>query len=114
MLLDILEQVDIIIEFEIGMNAALQQNARAAPGDEFLDLLADLLVGQQVAFWTGGLAIEGAEAAVDDTDIGVIDVAIYQEGHNTIGMAMLADGVGGCAQFVQVAFLEEPQSFFQG
>src|SRR2546421_10731047 len=92
---DVLHQVDIIIKLEIRMNAALQEDARAAPGKQFFDLFADLLVAQQVALWTGGLAIEGAEASVDGADGGVGDVAVYQGGEDPFTMAALADGIWG-------------------
>ncbi len=77
------------------MDAALQEDARATPGQQFFDLFADLLVTQQVALWTGGLAIEGTEATVDDADVGVVDVAVYKEGDDFLRVAALADGIGG-------------------
>src|ERR1051326_5104044 len=92
---DILQQVDIIIELEIRMNAALQEDTRTAPGQQFFDFFADLLVAQQVTLWTGRLAIESAEAAVDDADVGVVDVAVYQEGDDPFRVAALANSIGG-------------------
>src|SRR2546421_11233864 len=92
---DVLQQVDIIIKLEVRMNAALQEDACATPGQQFFDLFADLLVAQQVALWTCGLAIEGTEAAVDDADGGVVDVAVYQEGDDPFTGGGRAGGVGG-------------------
>src|SRR5438105_4941852 len=92
---DVFQQVDIIIKLEIRMNAALQEDACAAPRQQFFDLFADLLGAQQVALWTCGLAIEGTEAAVDDADVGVVDVAVYQEGDDSFRVAALAEGIGG-------------------
>ena len=40
---DVVEQVEIIIDPELRMMAALHQNLRAADGLKFLDFFADLL-----------------------------------------------------------------------
>src|SRR2546426_11511820 len=100
------------MQLEIGMAPSLQENACPAPGKQFFDLLADLLVGQKVTFRTGRLAIEGAEAAVDDANVGVIDIAIHQEGYNVVGMAALADSICRDSQGLQIGLLKESDTFF--
>src|SRR5487761_1981839 len=114
MLLQIAQQPSVVVELEIGVHAALQEHARATPRDQLLDLLADLLVCQQVGLWAGGLAIEGAKAAVYDADVRVVDVAVYQIGDDAIWMFVSANRIGGGDQRVGLGLLVESHALIEG
>ena len=45
-----------------------------------------------------GATIEGTEFTVSNTDVGVVDVAIYDVGDNTIGVQSFAPGIGECTE----------------
>ena len=61
--------------------AALHQDAGAADRERLLDLLEDDRLRQQVALTrVAGAAVEGAEVAVGDADVRVVDVAVDDEG----------------------------------
>src|SRR5262249_5031306 len=76
-------------------------------GQQLLDLAPDLFVAEQISFRAGRLTVEGAEAAVDDTYIGVVDVAVHQIGDDGLGMPPPAHDVGGAPQLVVVRLLIE-------
>ena len=62
------------------MVAALHQHAGAAERERLLDLLEDHRLRQQVALApVAGAAVEGAEVAVGDADVRVVDVAVDDE-----------------------------------
>src|SRR3954463_8419313 len=63
------------------MVAALHEQAGAAERERLLDLLEDDRLRQQVAVArVAGAAVEGAEVAVGDADVRVVDVAVDDEG----------------------------------
>jgi len=77
------------VDFEVGMDAALHEDAGAAEFLGFGDLLVDFFEVEDVAF--AGLgpferAIEGAEGAVLGAEVGVVDVAIDDVGDDALGV----------------------------
>ena len=105
---DVLEQVEVVIDAELRMMAALHENLRAADGFEFLDLCADLLGREDVAVVVALGPHEGAELAVDVADVRVIDVPVDDVGDDLVAvtvvgraLALAAARVGQFAEFGQ-------------
>ena len=79
--LDRAEQVLVEVDPEVGMVPALHEHAGAADRERLLDLLEDHRLRQQVALArVARAAVEGAEVAVGDADVRVVDVPVDDEG----------------------------------
>ena len=78
---DVVQQLEVVVDRELGVMAALHENLRAADRFELGDLRADLLVGSEnVVVLVALRAHERAELAVDVADVRVIDVAVDDVG----------------------------------
>ena len=73
---DVRSRSIVVRERQVGVDAALHQDAGAVERQRLLDLPADLLERQQVALFVPGRAVEGAEPALVDANVGVVDVAV--------------------------------------
>src|SRR5205807_8843886 len=74
------EEILVVVDAEIWMMAALHEQAGAAEGERLLDLLEDDRLRQEVALaLVAGPAVEGAEVAVRDADVRVVEVAVDDE-----------------------------------
>jgi hypothetical protein len=71
---------EVVLERQRGIVPALEQHGGGALRGRELDLLQHLLDGEGPGFRIPRLAIEGAELAVGDADIGVVRVAVDHEG----------------------------------
>ena len=79
-LLDRAEEVLVVVDGEVGVVPALHEDAGAADRERLLDLLEDDRLRQQVALGAvAGPPVEGAEVAVGDADVRVVDVAVDDE-----------------------------------
>ena len=79
-LLDRAEEILVVVDREVGMVAALHEDARPTDRKRLLDLLEDDRFRQQVPLGAVARpAIEGAEVAVGDANVRVVDVAIDDE-----------------------------------
>ena len=96
------EHALVPLDGEVGVHAALQQDRGAVERDRLGDLLGELLAGQHVGVGRVGRAVEGAEAAAGDADVGVVDVAVDDEGDLALGHEPLAHGAGGLAEREEV------------
>src|SRR5262249_20136784 len=87
---------------------ALHQDTGAADRERLLDLLEDHGLRQQVALAdVAGAAVEGAEVAVGDADVRVVEVPVDDEGDaGGIDLAV-AELVGNAADRDEVARAEE-------
>ena len=101
MLLDVAHQLEIPLERDVGVVSALQQDLHAADRLALVDLGADLLEAEHVAFAVLGPAIERAELAVGDADVGVVDVPVDDVGDHVLRMLPPPLGVGELAQLQQ-------------
>ena len=101
------EQILIVGERQVRMDAALHEDARAVERQRLLHLAADLLERQQVAFGIARLAVEGAEPALVDADVGVVDVAVDVVGGDRGIVEAVPHLVSGQAQVEQVAVEEQ-------
>ncbi len=79
-LLDRAEEVLVVVDPEVGVVAALHQDAGAADRERLLDLLEDDRLREQVALVAvAGAPVEGAEVAVGDADVRVVEVPVDDE-----------------------------------
>ena len=99
--LDVAHQLEVPLERNVRIVAALEQNLDAANGLTLVDLGADLLEAQDVAFVVLGPAIECAELAVGDADIGVIDIPIDDVGDHPLRVMPPPFRVGKLPQLEQ-------------
>ncbi len=109
-LLDRAEEVLVVVDGEVGVVPALHEDAGAADRECLLDLLEDDRLRQQVALGAvAGPAVEGAEVAVGDADVRVVDVAIDDERDPAGVGAPGPERLGGPADRDEVLRLEERQ-----
>src|SRR5205085_7697667 len=96
--LDVAHQIQIPVERDIWVVSALDQNLNATERFDFVDLGADLLEGKRVAFAVLWPTRKGAESAISDADVGVVDVAVDDVGDGVAGMLLLAHATGSHSQ----------------
>ena len=111
LLLQRAEQIFVVIELQIGIQAALQQNSGAAELEHLVNLAANFFEGEDVAFFRAHRAVEGAEGAVFGAEIRVIDVAIDLIGGDARVGLFPPDFVGGHADADDVVGVEEIERF---
>ncbi len=70
------QQIFVILDAQVRVQAALQQDARAAQFKHFFNFFVDGFKRKQIAFLRAERAIECAERAVFGAEIRVVDVAI--------------------------------------
>ena len=83
------EEVAVVVEREVGVEAAVEAGEIAAEGEQFVELGEDLLVREDVAALLAGEFVEGAVVALGDADVGVVDDA-----HEHVGAGVRASGSG--------------------
>jgi hypothetical protein len=76
----------------------LQENLDAADIDHLLDLAEDFVFVQRVALAAFGRVVERAELALHPADVGVVDVAPGDVGHDAARVLALPHEVGQHAQ----------------
>lgn len=93
--LEVAEEVQVPLQGKLGVHPALHEDPLPPHLVEFLNLLGDLLVTQGVGVLLPLGAVEGAEGAGHGADVGVVDVAVNEEGdHLGVGLPQ-AHLVGG-------------------
>ena len=110
-LLDRAQQIFVIVDAQIGIQAALHENAGAAERDGLLDLLQDGVEREDVAVLRAHGPVEGAEGAILGAEIGVVDVAIDLVGGHARIVFLLAQLIRGHADADQVVGPEEIERF---
>src|SRR5580658_5862561 len=73
-------KIFVPFDLQVRVQAALEEHARAAEIERFLDLVEDDFAGQDVAFFMAERPVEGAKAAVFGAEVGVVDVAVDDVG----------------------------------
>ena len=107
-LLERAEEVLVVVDPEVRVVAALHEDAGAADRERLLDLLVDDRLREQVALGAvAGPAVEGAEVAVGDADVRVVDVAVDDERDPAGVRTARAELVRGLADRDEVLRLEE-------
>ena len=106
--LDRAEQILVVVDPEIGVVAALHQEPRAADRECLLDLLVDHGLRQEVALaYVARSPVEGAEVAVGDADVRVVEISIDDERDLRRVVEPVADLVGDPADRHEVARTQE-------
>src|SRR5712672_70830 len=75
-LFDGTKKIFVVIDLQVGMQAALKKNAVAAEFEHLFDLLENFLEAENVAVLGADGSVERAEGTVFGAEIGVVDVAI--------------------------------------
>ncbi len=75
-LLDRAEKIFVVIDLQIGMQAALKKNAVAAELEHLFYFLENFREAEDVAVFGADRAVERTEGTILGAEIGVIDVAI--------------------------------------
>ena len=109
-LLDQAQHLLVIREAELRVEPALDHDLRAAGLDRLPDLLENLFMGEQVGVLAALPPEKGAEAALVDADIRVVDVAVNDKGRR-IAEALLADLVCLAPEGDEVALAQQIFSF---
>ena len=107
MRLDVAHQLEVPVERDVRVVAALQQDLRAADRLALVDLGADLFKRQHIPFVVLRPPIEGAEGTVGHADVGVVDVAIDDVRHRRVRVEPVAGRIGQGAEFEQRGALVE-------
>lgn len=105
------EQILVPVNFQIGVQTALHENAGAAEINGLLDFGEDRLPGKDVAFLVTRRPVKRTKAAVLGAEIGVIDVPVDDVADNPLRVQFAANGVGGHANSDQIVVAEEVESF---
>ncbi len=79
---DVAEQFEIPIERQLRVVPALHENLNTARGGKFVQLLIELLPAQHVVVFVFLGPVKRAELAVNVADVGVVDVAVDDVGHD--------------------------------
>ncbi len=99
--LDVAHQVQIPLEGDVGVVAALKQDLHPADGLALVNLPTDLLVTQDVPLVMLGPAVERAELAIGHAHVGVVDVPVDDVGDDVLRVQPPALGVRQAAQLEQ-------------
>ena len=106
--LDRAEQILVVVDVEVGMVAALHEQARAADRERLLDLLEDDRLREQIALArVARPPVERAEVAVRVADVRVVEVPVDDE-RDPLGVVLaVADLVRDAADGDEVARAEQ-------
>ena len=88
--LDVGEEVLVPLDPQVRVVAPLEQQGRAAQVERLLDLAEDHRLRQDVALGVHRRPVEGAEVAVGDAEVGVVDVPVDHERHDVRVAARVA------------------------
>jgi hypothetical protein len=92
-----------------GMMAALEEDLRSAEGDQFLEFAGEFGASEQESVGRAWRPVEGAEAAAAGAEVGVVYIAVEDEGGDGPGMAAELCVVGSAAEIVQFGAEEEAE-----
>ena len=101
------EKVLVVLERKVRVDTALKKDAGSAKVDRLLDLLAELVPREQVAFRVTRPPVERAELALVDTDVGVVDVAVDDVGDDLRIVQAIAHRVRRSAELEKLALAQE-------
>ena len=98
---DVAHQLEVPLEGDVRVVSSLEEDLDPADRLALVDLGADLLEAQDVPFGVPGPAVERAELAIGDADVGVVDVPVDDVGDDVFRVLPLALGVREAAQLEQ-------------
>src|SRR6266496_2641835 len=90
---DVLQKIDVPLERQFRMMPALHQDLHSSCRSEFVEFLIKLLEAQHVMIFVAFGPIKRAELAVNVADVCVVDVAIYDVGHDLAAASAVAFGL---------------------
>ncbi len=97
---------------QVRVQPPLHQQLGAAALHQLLHLAEDRLVGQHVGVTRLRRAVESAELTLRLADVGVVDVAVDDEGRPVVRVLSPADGVGQLAHGQQVGLGQQEEGLF--
>src|ERR1700722_149015 len=116
-LLDSAQHFFVPVNLQIGMQAALHEDAGTAKFDGLANLVVDCVEFEDVTFLCRGpleRAIKRAESAVFGAEIGVVNVAIDDVGDHALRVKLPANAISIHADADEVIGLEHLQSLLFG
>src|SRR5207244_10688336 len=116
-LLDATQHLLVPVNFQIGMQAALHQHARAAEFDRLANLVVDRFEIEDVSLFSFGSlqwTIKRAECVVLGAEVRVINVAIDDVSDHALGMQFAPDGMGLHADDNPIIGTKQSDSLFYG
>ena len=81
---NVMKQVEIIIDGQLRVMAALHQHLRTAKRDGFLDLFVHLVERDDIGIVVLFHAVKRAEFAINVADVCVIDIAVNDVGNDVV------------------------------
>src|SRR5689334_11028376 len=87
---DVMQKIQVPLQRQFWMVSALHENLNTAHLGKFVQLLIDLFERENVMIRIPFSAIKCAELAIDVANVGVIDVAIDDVGHNFATASVIA------------------------
>jgi hypothetical protein len=112
--LDPAEELLVVLDPEVRVKAALQQDLASAERDRLLDLRRELGLGEDVALARGQVAVERAERALRGAHVRVVDVAVDDVGDGGLGVKAPAHAVREQAELEEVRIPQEEDSLLAG
>src|SRR4051812_21366758 len=91
---DVRQQIQIPLQRELRMMAALHQNLRAAERGGFFDLAVKFVERNDVCVRIPFDAVECAELAIHIADVRVIDIAIYDVSDDLVSAPIISSSFG--------------------
>src|SRR4051812_43795900 len=90
---DTREQLFVVVDLQVRMDAALHEDARAAQLEGFFDLLVDDVIRENVGLVVALDAIERAKGAELLADVRVVDIPVDDVADDVPGMPLSSDAV---------------------
>lgn len=100
------EDVLVVVDLQLGIEPALEQNFDAALFDRVADLGENLFIGEEVSLVVAGSSVEGAELASDPTHVGVVQDSTDDVGHPSLGHSLEPAMTRERRELQQVGMLE--------
>ena len=88
------------------MEPALKEDLFSPKRQGLIDLLSELVFGQNVAVLRGQVPVEGAKRALSGADVRVVDIAVDDVGDEALRVQAPAHRVGEFAQGQEVRVLQ--------
>ena len=100
------EDVLVVVNLQLGVQAALEQNFDTALLDGVADLGENLLIGEEVSLVVTGGSVERTELASDPTHVGVVENSTDDVGHSSFGHSLEPAVARKGREFEQIGMLE--------
>ena len=108
------KEIFVVVDAEVGIDAALEQDLNAAEIDGLLQLLRELVLRQRVHAAVAHGPVEIAELTGRGAGVGVVDVAVDDVRHNAVRMQRLPTQIGRAAQVEKRRRFMKLDAFIEG